>query len=102
MNFMPGWLIAPFTVLHKDKIVLHPYSQFIPKVISDFHVNQFITLPVYFPKLHSNKGETKQLCLDSKRVLLFYLVRPKDLRLSHRLYVSYAGNCKGNPISAQK
>ncbi|KAH1165031.1 hypothetical protein KIL84_022590 [Mauremys mutica] len=44
----------PYTVFHKDKVQLRPHSTFLPKVVSSFHVNQDIFLPVFFLKPHAS------------------------------------------------
>lgn len=73
---------TPPTTFYKDKVVLRPHSQFLLKVVSDFHVNQSIHLPVFFPKPHTSKADSSLHYLNTKRVLLYYLSRTKVFRPS--------------------
>lgn len=34
-----------YAVFHMDTVTMRPHPSFIPKVLSDFHINQFIHLP---------------------------------------------------------
>lgn len=45
----------PNAIFLKDKGYLHPHRRFISKVVSDFHNNHSIYLPVCYPKPHANK-----------------------------------------------
>lgn len=36
---------TPYLVVHKDEVVLRPCPSFLPKVVSDFHLNEDIVLP---------------------------------------------------------
>ncbi|KAJ1214048.1 hypothetical protein NDU88_001676, partial [Pleurodeles waltl] len=38
----------PYTVFHSAKVVMRTHPKFLPKVVSDFHVNQTISLPTFF------------------------------------------------------
>lgn len=49
------------TSFHRDKVVMKPHAKFIPKVVSEFHLNQSVTLVVFFLKPHMLPKETK-LC----------------------------------------
>ena len=40
---------SPYLQFFKDKVVLHPDVSFLPKVVSEFHVNQPLILPTLFP-----------------------------------------------------
>ncbi|KAM4037388.1 ELMO domain-containing protein 3 isoform 1-T2 [Anomaloglossus baeobatrachus] len=40
---------SPFLVFHQDKVVLRPVPEFLPKVVSPFHLNQDISLPSFCP-----------------------------------------------------
>lgn len=50
----------PFTSFHMDNVVFRRDPTFIPKVVSDFHINQIINLLVFFLKLPSNVGVGNQ------------------------------------------
>lgn len=39
----------PFTIFHRNMVVLRPDPAFLPKVTSAFHVNQATVLPTFFP-----------------------------------------------------
>lgn len=47
----------PYIVFFKEKVQLRPHLTFLPKVVIQFHVNQAIFLPVFFPKPHKNSEE---------------------------------------------
>ena len=40
----------PFLKFHPDNITLYPDVSFLPKVSTDFHIQQPIILPTFFPK----------------------------------------------------
>lgn len=42
-------LKEPFFQVHHDKVVLRTKPKLLPKVVSSFHLNQTIKLPVFFP-----------------------------------------------------
>lgn len=77
----------PYTVFHANRVVLRTHPSFLPKVISDFHINQSITLPTFFPN-PSNPPERSLHSPDLKRVLKFYLDKTKGLRKSERLSIN--------------
>ncbi|KAJ1096084.1 hypothetical protein NDU88_001230 [Pleurodeles waltl] len=39
----------PYTVFHDNRVVLRTHPSFLPKVVSEFHINQTISLPTFFP-----------------------------------------------------
>uniref|UniRef100_A0A8C4YQU8 Dedicator of cytokinesis 7 n=1 Tax=Gopherus evgoodei TaxID=1825980 RepID=A0A8C4YQU8_9SAUR len=92
----------PYTVFHKDKVQLRPHPAFLPKVVSAFHINQEIFLPVFFPKPHSSGREQQLHSLDVRRALAFYIERTKPFRKSPQLFVAVADRMKGLPISSQR
>lgn len=51
----------PYLILHHDKVVLRPVPSFLPKAVSEFHLNQDIVLPSFFSQPGS--PEEKQLHL---------------------------------------
>lgn len=58
-------------IFHKDKVVPRPHPNLIPKVVSEFHLNQPISLPVCFLKPCSALRETLQT-LGVSRTLLYW------------------------------
>ena len=91
----------PYLAFHKDKVVLRPDPSFLPKVVSEFHVNQDIVLPAFFQS-PSTPLERKLHALDVRRALAFYKDRTADVRRSPRLFVCYAGPNAGKPVSSQR
>lgn len=89
---------VPYTVFHSNRVVLRTHPSFLPKVISDFHINQSITLPTFFPN-PATQAERALHSLDLKRVLKFYLDKTSDIRKSDRLFVNYGVINKGLPAS---
>ena len=85
---------APHIQFYPDKVVLYPDVSFLPKVISDFHVNQPLILPTLFPSPFSDI-ERMLHSLDVCRTLAFYISRTKDFRTSPRLFVCFHGPHKG-------
>ncbi|XP_065453731.1 uncharacterized protein LOC135983909 [Chrysemys picta bellii] len=59
----------PYTVFYKDKVQLRPHPAFLPKVVSQFHMNQDIFLPVGYPEPHSSSREQRLHSSDVRRVL---------------------------------
>lgn len=76
--------------MHKDKVSLPLHLKFLPKVVSRFHLNQPIHLPVFFPKLHASSAEQRLHSLDVRRALAIYLQRTKPFQKSLRLFVAIA------------
>ncbi|XP_064410353.1 uncharacterized protein LOC135354987 [Latimeria chalumnae] len=91
----------PFTRFLRDKAVLRTHPHFLPKVVSEFHINQEIFLPVFFPGPHSCDGDKHLHRLDVKRSLQIYLDRTKDICKSDQIFVSYAQDRLGLPLSKQ-
>lgn len=54
---------TPYTFFHRDTVMLRQHPKFISEVVSEFHLNQSVNLPVLFLKPHSTQGE-KQHTLD--------------------------------------
>ena len=88
----------PFLQFFNDKVILHTDVSFLPKVVSEFHLNQPLILPTFFSQ-PSNTTERMLHSLDVKRALSFYVARTKDFRLSPRLFLCYFGHKKGLPAS---
>lgn len=78
----------PYTVFHSNRVVLRTHPSFLPKVVSDFHINQGITLPTFFPN-PSTPPERALHSLDLKRVLKFCLHKTKGIRKTDHLFVNY-------------
>ncbi|XP_041420124.1 uncharacterized protein LOC121394150 isoform X1 [Xenopus laevis] len=88
----------PWLTLHQDKAVLRTTPGFLPKVVSERHMNQDIILPSFCPN-PSNDKEAKLHTLDVVRALRIYLRRSETFRHSDSLLVSYATAHKGRPVS---
>ena len=91
----------PYLTFHKDKVVLRPDMRFLPKVVSNFHVNQDIVLPTFFPT-PSSPLESTLHTLDVRRALAFYKHRTLAIRKSQQLFVCYGQHCQGTPVSTQR
>ncbi|XP_078242543.1 uncharacterized protein LOC144587068 [Pogona vitticeps] len=89
---------SPYLQFFKDKVVLYPDVSFLPKVVSDFHVNQPLLLPTLFSEPSSDIERTLH-CLDVRRALSFYISRTKDFRKVQRLFLCYYGQRKGTAAS---
>uniref|UniRef100_A0ABM5GNR7 Core-binding (CB) domain-containing protein n=1 Tax=Pogona vitticeps TaxID=103695 RepID=A0ABM5GNR7_9SAUR len=89
----------PYLQFYKDKVVLFPDISFLPKVVSDFHLNQPISLPTLFSD-PSSDIERMLHSLDVKRALSYYISRTKDFRASPKLFLCYYGSRKGSAASA--
>ncbi|MEE6520236.1 hypothetical protein FKM82_018068 [Ascaphus truei] len=88
----------PFLVIHQDKAVLRPVHQFLPKVVSPFHMNQEIVIPSFCPE-PKNKKEERLHKLDVVRCLKVYIERMRDIRKSDRLFIIPEGPKKGQAAS---
>ena len=40
----------PYMIIHDDRVVLRPHPTFLPKVVSEFHLNQDIVLSSFFSR----------------------------------------------------
>lgn len=47
-----------FITFCRDKIILHHHLHFLPKVSLEYHINQKICLPMFYPKPHDSRRET--------------------------------------------
>lgn len=79
----PLILDTPPTLFHKDKISLHLHPKFLPKIISNFHLNQCIHLAVLFPNPRTSREEKRLQSLDVRHALAFYRQRTKLISSSH-------------------
>lgn len=81
-----------YTIFHNDKVSVCLHPKFTLKVVSEFHLNQSIHLPMFFPK-----EEERRLCsLDVRQA--FYLQRTKPVRKSQRLFVAIAERIRGHSV----
>lgn len=86
----------PFLTFHNDRAVLRTVPSFLPKVVTEFHLNQEITLPTFCP--HPRNPKEKALhSLDPVRALKFYLERTKHIRTTQSLFILPTGPRKGSP-----
>ena len=79
--------------------MLFPDISFLPKVVSDFHLNQPILLPTLFPD-PSSDIERMLHSLDVKRALSYYVSRTKEFRKAEKLFLCYYGSHKGCAASS--
>ncbi|XP_075774348.1 uncharacterized protein LOC102454623 [Pelodiscus sinensis] len=92
----------PYTVFSKESVTLRAHPAFIPKVSSDFHINEPVVLPCFFPKPHSSSQAAQLHTLDVRRSLAFYIDRTRDFRKTDRLLLSLARQSKGQPLTSQR
>lgn len=69
----------PYLVIHKDEGVLHPCPLFLPKVVSDFHLDEDIVLPCLCPRLQ-HLQEFPLHALDVVQAIRVYLAATKPFR----------------------
>ncbi|XP_032651201.1 uncharacterized protein LOC116833646 isoform X1 [Chelonoidis abingdonii] len=91
-----------YTVFYKDKVQLRPHPAFLLKVVSSFHMNQYIFLQVFCAKLHKTSEERRRHSLDVQRALAFYLEHTKPFCKSIQLFIATADKMKGHPVSSQR
>lgn len=92
-----------YTVFHREKVSLWFHPKFLPKVTSEFHVNQSIHLPVLFPKLRASAEEPRLHSLDVRGMSLkFCLQRTKPIRKLPRLFFAVAERSWAQAISSQR
>ena len=89
---------APYLLLHKDRVVLRPLPSFLPKVVSNFHLNQDVILPSFFPK-PSSKEERLLHSLDVVRAVKIYLEATAQIRKTDVLFILPEGPKKGQAAS---
>ncbi|XP_074872927.1 uncharacterized protein LOC142024640 isoform X2 [Carettochelys insculpta] len=94
--------MPPCTVFSKEVVILRLHPAFLPKVSSEFHVNEPIVLPSFYPKPHSSSKEARLHLLDIRRALAFYIDRTKPFWKTDRLLVSLAPRSKGEGLSSQR
>lgn len=88
----------PFLQFTPSAVILRTNPTFIPKVPSDFHLNQPIILKTFFPDPQT-PGEQALHTLDIKRCIKFYLQRTSATRKSRPLFVAYGRFRQGLPVS---
>ncbi|XP_041431344.1 uncharacterized protein LOC121397804 [Xenopus laevis] len=89
----------PLCVIHEDKVVLRTQPEFIPKVVSDYHINQDIVLPSLCPKPKNSKEKALHT-LDVVRAIKYYLHRTQDFRKSETLFVLFGAPQRGKQASS--
>lgn len=88
----------PYLIIHKDRVVLRPHPSFLPKVVSDFHLNQDIVLPSFFPDPCSPE-ERSLHSLDVVRAVKAYLGATTQIRKTDVLFVLPEGPNRGQAAS---
>nr|XP_025038644.1 uncharacterized protein LOC112545207 [Pelodiscus sinensis] len=94
--------IPPYTIFRSDGVVLRLHPRFLPKIVSNFHVNEPVILPTFFPKPHASPRDVALHSLDICRALAFYIDRTKPFRLTDHLFVSLTHRSKGQCLSSQR
>ncbi|XP_015279090.1 PREDICTED: adenylate kinase 9-like, partial [Gekko japonicus] len=92
---------SPYLSFLPDGVRLVPDISFLPKVVSEFHLQSEVFLPDFYPDPKSPEDRLMHT-LDVKRALLFYLSRTRPTRQTPKLFVSYAAPRVGTPITAQR
>ncbi|XP_073428589.1 uncharacterized protein [Dendrobates tinctorius] len=88
----------PFLAFHQDKVVLRTVPSFLPKVVSNFHLNEEISLPSLCP-VPVHRVEKALHTLDLVRALRIYVSRTAPFRKSDSLFILPEGSRKGLPAS---
>ncbi|XP_041802371.1 uncharacterized protein LOC121613147, partial [Chelmon rostratus] len=81
-------------------VTLWPNPAFLPKVLSNSHLNQPIHLPRFDPPVGEGDGKSVLLC--PVRALRAYVDRTVGIRQSDQLFVCFGGPKKGFPLSKQR
>ena len=89
---------APFFQVFPDRIIFKTDPAFLPKVSSDFHRSQEITLPSFCSN-PVREQEHRFHCLDVRRCVLQYLSITSQIRKADSLFVLYSGAKKGSRAS---
>lgn len=91
----------PFIVFLPHSVRLSPNLEFLPKVVSEFHLNATIMLPDFFPNPVTPE-EKLYHTLDVTRALKFYLHRTSFPNRHNSLFVSYLEGSRGRAVSSQR
>lgn len=81
-------------------MTLRTNPAFIPKVPSDFHLNEPVILRSFFPNPQT-PAERSLHSLDLMRCIKFYIQRTASFRKSDQLFVAYGPMRKGHPVTKQ-
>lgn len=79
LNIRCEWQALLIQLFFKDSVALQSRHKFLTKVVSAFHLNQTICLPIAFPKSHSSRNKECLYTLDVGRALAFYCDRTKPV-----------------------
>lgn len=82
--------------------VSQEHPKFLPKVLTDFHLNQQLHLPIFFHNPHTSKAKALLHTLDVRCALAFYLQITKSLQSSPRCFISIGERIKSEPLSSQR
>lgn len=91
----------PFLVFLPHAVQLCTNISFLPKVVSEFHMNSKIILPDFFPS-PSTPQETLYRTLDVTRAWKFYWHSKQFPDRHQALFVSYSGWSLVNKLSSQQ
>uniref|UniRef100_A0A803JVL6 Core-binding (CB) domain-containing protein n=1 Tax=Xenopus tropicalis TaxID=8364 RepID=A0A803JVL6_XENTR len=90
--------VPPFTIIQQDKVIMRAVTEYLPKVVKTFHLNQETVLPSFFSD-YTSEQEKRWHTLDMVRMVTVYLKRTKTWRKSDRLFVIPNGNRRGQAAS---
>lgn len=86
---------SPYLVFHNNRAELRTKLGFLPKVVSSFHINQ----PIVVPMLEENSPSARSL--DVVRALKIYVERTATVRKTDALFILYDAVRPGWPASKQ-
>lgn len=91
---------SPFMPFHKDKVYLRSYPKSVPKIVSAFHLNQIIHLPVFFSETPFQQTKEKLLTLHIWRALCPFTWSEMTLcSPSARLFLGFTERHEGQPVT---
>ena len=79
-------------------VVLCPNPLFLPKVLTDFHLNQSVELRSLRPSQEADEGQEESV-LCPVRALKIYMQRTAALRRTDQLFICFGPQCLGEPVS---
>lgn len=85
-----------------SKVTLLPNPAFVPKVSDSAYNCSALELCAFYPPPFSSEEERKLHTLCPVRALRCYVNRTRSFRKNDQLFVSWATQCKGKPISSQR
>lgn len=83
-----------------SKVTLLPNPAFVPKVSDSAYNCSALELRAFYPPPFSLEEEQKLHILCPVQALCYYVNRTRSFRKNDQLFVSWATQCKGKPISS--